>query len=74
MQILTDEEIAGIGQELAAANNVSDIDFARAIEAKIIERIGEPVAWMSIDGAGVFKRKYSDDYGDIPLFAIKGVE
>lgn len=45
--LITDEEIAGIGQELAAANNVSDIDFARSIESKIIAKLREqsPSAW-----------------------------
>ena len=77
VKILTDEEIKNVFLETFVDDSAlteAEWTAARAIEAAILERIGEPVAWMSIDGAGVFKRKYSDDYGDIPLFAIKGVE
>ena len=81
MKILTDFEIAGIGQELAAANNVSDIDFARAIEAKLMERIGEPVAFINCNSQRLewamntrFTTPRSVELPPIPLFAIKGVE
>lgn len=50
--LLTEYEIATIGQELAAANNVSDIDFARAIEASVLAKLREqePVAWTDKTG------------------------
>lgn len=48
--MLTEYEIASIGQELAAANNVSDIDFARAVIAKYENKLlleQEPVGYLN---------------------------
>lgn len=75
MKILTDEEIAEISVE-CALNGPSDIDFARALEAKIMERIGEPVAWCNKKNTRAVIRSVGGTMhtGDwTPLFAIKGV-
>lgn len=49
--LLTDYEVAAIGQELAAANNVSDLYFARAIQLALIEKLRkEPDYYEFADG------------------------
>jgi len=44
MKILTDEEIGDINRD-AVTNAYTLGEFARAIEAAILERIGDPVLW-----------------------------
>jgi hypothetical protein len=71
-QLLTDEEIAGIGAELAAKNIVSDICFARELEKLFLAKLGaqEPVAEVqgSLSG-GSFVRRYVDLPIGTTLFA-----
>jgi hypothetical protein len=52
MSILTDEEIDAVFDRLRGETfeqALRSIDFARAIEAAVIAKIGEPVAWRDKD-------------------------
>lgn len=83
MKILTDEEIKTLWAS-KCSYDIWCIEFARAIEAKILERIGEPVAhcWMedgdvkafAFNDIPQFKPTHSPNAVSTPLFAIKGVE
>ena len=58
--ILTDSEIA---EQFYSKENVTPQDFARSIEALVLEKIGDAVAWMC-DGQPM------NTDGDTPLYAI----
>jgi hypothetical protein len=74
IMILTDEEILNINPRLAVCD-------ARAIEAAIIAKLGEPVAWMFTNAWGTH---YTDDKRDwldaigiesvTPLYALPEVK
>lgn len=65
--ILTDEEIADICCDISL-KTPCDIAYARAIEAAILKKIGEPVAWWD-ENLGAFDEKQFDQLQ--PLYAIK---
>lgn len=49
MRLLADNEIRSIRVEAGSPLAVH-IDFARAIEAAVLAKLGEPVAWLTDDG------------------------
>ncbi len=65
--ILTDEEIADICCDIALKTSC-DIAYARAIEAAIMEKIGEPIVWMGESG-GIWAIPHEENM--TPLYAIK---
>ena len=82
MKILTDEECIALhaASDIQPYYKTDAIVLIRAIEAAILERIGEPVAWshnnghIQCDGVGVPSHLYTVENGWTPLFVIKGVE
>jgi hypothetical protein len=83
--ILTREEISNLievcdpdARYLPYASDT--YNFARAIEAAIIQKIGEPVAWshnnghIQCDGIGVPSHLYTVENGWTPLYAIPEVK
>jgi hypothetical protein len=74
--ILTDDEISAMWLSLPAGQAGIANDFARAIEAAIMQKIGDPVAWMNPHGGvlhkpdtGLEKSTYT-----IPCYAIPEVK
>ena len=69
MSILTAEEVEDL---LTLANGASWRTFARAIEAKVMEKINclEPVAFESRIYGTLHRSNYGDD-GMIPLYALE---
>lgn len=66
MKILTDEEINTLDcieqDEFDYVKDESVFKFAHAIEAAILAKIGEPVAWREFDGEGGYDyRSYQDN-------------
>lgn len=57
MQILTDEEIKEIRR--ACLDSKESMHYARAIEAKIMERIGEPIGEYNGSGVISWRGEYS---------------
>lgn len=72
--ILTDEEITQVFNE---TNGASWLSFARAIEAKIIERIGEAVAYYEKNqdlDAWFIAYSHNTNAQVKPLYAIPFIE
>lgn len=84
MQILTDEEITTAEESAGKSyrNHKSSIHgqiimpqddyqwhFARAIEAKIMEKIGKPVAWMNAENTVTFHWSRNSP-NDVPLYKL----
>lgn len=74
--LLTEEDIKqvlGFGEFTTESTKVTLECVARAIEAKIIEKIGDPVAYEG-KFYGTFSRSnYGDDENTIPLYQIPWV-
>ena len=69
-QILTDEEIAEVMDrgDVVEGNRFLPFAYARAIEAAILEKIGERVAYLSKDNRIVWETTHPQLY--TPLYAI----
>ena len=75
VKILTDEEMYDIfKREYCSPESNGGMRYGRAIEAAIIERIGEPRAWIKSNGDAVYLSKPDDVFQYEQLFAIRGVE
>ena len=70
--ILSDEEILQVmTTDVVEGDYYLPHSFARAIEAAILEKIGEPVAWRTIAGTICSHKVWGDD---IPLYALPEVK
>lgn len=49
MKILTDEEIVAVDDDLFEQSKVTRLELSRAIEAAILAKLGDPVAWQDKD-------------------------
>ena len=79
MKILTDEEMYDIfKREYCSPESNGGVRYARAIEAAILERIGEPVGYevTTLDGLKMLTREKCNlsGHSSKALFAIKGIE
>lgn len=70
MNILTDDEIVANWLEFDSYNEHA-LPFVRAIEAAIIEKIGEPVAYMEEGFHGSYiVYEQSDRFKSYPLYRL----
>ena len=78
--ILTDDEIDSVYSRLCGETfeqALRSIDFARAVEAAILEKIGKPVAYRHLheDGWEYYDAPTGEDCdGCVPLYALPGVK
>jgi hypothetical protein len=74
MKLLTDEEIVAIAKQYSGDKSDVEFWFARAIEAAIIAKLGEPVGYISNEA--IYRLEHggnSKKQGVVPIHKTKSV-